>query len=444
LARPEQQKYFDALNEALLSLYGDDALNLNDGQNNRATVRKKTFTDAIRHIFRRKEYRPEMLSDAPVRAMIDETHRTLQRAISFGVADNVIPPAMAFALDNNAFMFSGFKIHTQLSEVGLSLRNDNGTIKSFDQFRYDVQQIHNRYNINYLRAEYQLAIHSSQAAANWQKYDTRNYDLQYRTAGDEDVRDEHVPLDRITLPADDPFWDNYYPPNGWRCRCYVNQVRKGRFPLSNSAEAQRLGEAATTKLNKNDENKAAIFRFNPGKSGKIFPGKHPYFPKGCDGCEFRINLAFNANRPECLACLKIREMTAQLRKEARNETLAKMQNLIKEPVEKTAVIEGQKKTINVHFYPKGNKHLYRDMLLKCGGKLTVDDLVNFDRIVKKATDGIGPISLYKERSDYIEDFVYFDVEVNGADMQLQVGRKVWQRANGQQRVQYVVYGIKKK
>lgn len=102
------------------------------------------------------------------------------------------------------------------------------------------------------------------------------YDLQYRTAGDGRVREEHAAMHGITLPADDPFWDKYYPPNGWRCRCTAVEVNKGKYPVSDSEEAKRIGDNATTKLDRFGNNKAGIFRFNPGKEGKVFPPKHPY------------------------------------------------------------------------------------------------------------------------------------------------------------------------
>lgn len=49
-------------------------------------------------------------------------------------------------------------------------------------------------------------------------------DLQYVTAGDAAVRDEHAALDGLIYPRDHPFWEQYYPPNGYNCRCIVEEM----------------------------------------------------------------------------------------------------------------------------------------------------------------------------------------------------------------------------
>jgi len=55
---------------------------------------------------------------------------------------------------------------------------------------------------------------------------------EYVTARDDRVRDSHAALDGIILPADDPFWDEHYPPWDWGCRCTVRPRM--------SAEVERL------------------------------------------------------------------------------------------------------------------------------------------------------------------------------------------------------------
>ena len=47
---------------------------------------------------------------------------------------------------------------------------------------------------------------------------------EYTTVGDNRVREEHAVLEGVTLPKNDPFWRQFYPPNGWSCRCAVIPV----------------------------------------------------------------------------------------------------------------------------------------------------------------------------------------------------------------------------
>lgn len=37
-------------------------------------------------------------------------------------------------------------------------------------------------------------------------------------------RPQHLAWDGLVLPADDPFWNTHYPPNGWGCQCYVESL----------------------------------------------------------------------------------------------------------------------------------------------------------------------------------------------------------------------------
>ena len=232
----------------------------------------EVFRRAAKWISDRGGFTPEMLAEAPAVDVIRETFRVLNTAISSSVSREV-PPELIGALENNAFVFSGFKTYHSLSEVGLSLKGEDGGIKPFGQFLADVEKIDAKYNRNYLYAEYNHAVTSSEMAAKWQDFerDGDRYDLQYRTAGDALVRTDHQVLNGITLPTSDPFWVQFLPPNGWNCRCTVVQVRRGKYPASDSDKAVALGMQITEKP------KLQMFRFNPGRELKLFPDKHPYY-----------------------------------------------------------------------------------------------------------------------------------------------------------------------
>ncbi|MBR5860425.1 MAG: minor capsid protein, partial [Bacteroidaceae bacterium] len=149
-----------------------------------------------------------------------------------------------------------------MREIGLSMLTDKGDIKPFNDFMADVRKINQQYNHNYLYAEYNHAVGTSLMAAKWHDFeqDGDRYNLQYRTANDDKVREEHALLHETTLPVNDPFWDKYYPPNGWNCRCTVVQVRKDKYQTSDPALAMLRGDNCT------DGAKQKMFRYNPGKT----------------------------------------------------------------------------------------------------------------------------------------------------------------------------------
>lgn len=203
--------------------------------------------------------------------MAEKTAGTFNGAVQ----DNDIPPAMMQSLKDDVYLFSALKTHAQLFEASRQLLTEDGRIKPFSQFSQDIARIKTDYNRDYLEAEYQFAITSAQMAGKWAASSDR-YDLQYRTAGDDRVRQSHAQLNNITLPKDDPFWLSYYPPNGWRCRCNALEVLKGKYEVSDSADAISKGETATSQVGKDGKNRLEIFRFNPGAQKVIFPPTHPY------------------------------------------------------------------------------------------------------------------------------------------------------------------------
>ena len=210
-------------------------------------------------------------------------------------------------LTRSNYIFSGMKTFHELNEAFPSLLDEDGSRKPFERFLNDVRKIDEKYNGNYLRAEYNFVVSSAEMAARWEGFmeDGDRYHLQYRTANDGKVRPEHAAMHGITLPPSDSFWEEFYPPNGWNCRCTVIQVRKSKYPATDHEEAMALGELATGRDSK------GIFRFNPGKEGKSVPDYNPYTIRKCKSCDIakgKLNTAkpFIPENEMCAACKLIR------------------------------------------------------------------------------------------------------------------------------------------
>jgi uncharacterized protein with gpF-like domain len=51
--------------------------------------------------------------------------------------------------------------------------------------------------------------------------------LRFLATQDGNTRDEHAALHGIIKPVDDPFWESYFPPLDWNCRCRTERLEEG-------------------------------------------------------------------------------------------------------------------------------------------------------------------------------------------------------------------------
>lgn len=221
-------------------------------------------------------------------------------------------------LSRSNYIFSGMKTFHELNEAFPSLLDENGDRKPFEKFLNDVRSIDETYNKNYLRSEYNFVTQSSQMAAKWERFseDGDRYYLQYRTAHDDKVRPEHAALEGVTLPMSDSFWESYYPPNGWNCRCTVVQVLKSKYDATPHGEAMDRGSEAL------DGERYNIFRFNSGKQQKAVPDYNPYTIKRCNDCDVakgKMPLGFASESDLCASCIKVRECWTRIHGSASEE-----------------------------------------------------------------------------------------------------------------------------
>ncbi|EJX07539.1 phage protein [gut metagenome] len=265
----------------------------------------KQFKNMMKVLFQQEgsSFSINIMADKDVQKMI-ETHSSVLNG-SFRQVE--MSEAMRKRLERSNYVFSGLKTFHELNEAFPSLLDEDGNRKTFERFLNDVRKIDKTYNSNYLRAEFNFVQASSEMAAKWERFikDGDRYYLQYRTAGDAKVRPTHAEMAGITLPVSDLFWTEFYPPNGWGCRCSVVQVRKSKYPATDHEEAMARGESAL------GLDKKGMFRFNAGMEQKTMPDYNPYTIKRCKDCDIakgKLKLAKSPipDNELCEACQFIR------------------------------------------------------------------------------------------------------------------------------------------
>jgi SPP1 gp7 family putative phage head morphogenesis protein len=181
--------------------------------------------------------------------------------------------ALIESLFANIQAFSAAKTYHEISDLQ-SLIYKNGKIVEFAEFRKEAIKELAKYNKAYLETEYLYTTENARAAKRWTRiWNDRNLlgCLEYVTVGDDRVRPAHRTLNGTVQPVTSSFWNTYYPPIGYRCRC--------------TTKSHECGDVQITEILSTVENKASVhpikidrqFRFNSGKKKIIFSPYHPYF-----------------------------------------------------------------------------------------------------------------------------------------------------------------------
>lgn len=228
---------------------------------------QKVFEQIMRDTYEGK-IKPGQLSDKHVR----QTYEELNKATGTGYGkkwnkvndggkgkelnESSLPDPKVEKMQRNLYKFSMAKDFAMLEELNSKMYKD-GKLVGWEEFKNEALKLNDKYNLNYLQAEYQTARQSGHMAQIWEAIQDNKElfpNLKYKTQGDERVRDKHKSLEGTIAPVDSEFWNKYYPPNGWRCRCYVVQT----------------AESVSTNIPEKPEGVAPEFQSNIGKGGQIF------------------------------------------------------------------------------------------------------------------------------------------------------------------------------
>lgn len=93
---------------------------------------------------------------------------------------------------------------------------------------------------------------------------------EYVAVGDDRTRPNHMALDGISLPKDDPRWNEIMPPNGYNCRCSVIEIFVDDEPDERTVKAPPSGDVTVDGV----PTRAAPdvgFEFNPADAVGLAP-----------------------------------------------------------------------------------------------------------------------------------------------------------------------------
>lgn len=128
-----------------------------------------------------------------------------------------------------------------------------------------------------LKTIYETNMRTAYAAGRWEQVqrtkDVFKY-LRYVAVMDGRERPAHRALNDIVKPVDDPFWDDHYPPNGWGCRCTVQQLTEDdvkRLGLEVARFDPRMPDRTVMNTRTGERMRVpqgidAGFNYNPGKA----------------------------------------------------------------------------------------------------------------------------------------------------------------------------------
>jgi hypothetical protein len=237
---------------------------------------EETVKAAIRRIYEKK-FNPLTEIDEDV---FNETWSLFNRATDegFGIPDYGDPDYDFYQqIRYNNAVFSAFRTHRLQNDIAAGLLDENGKLKSFEQFSNDVQTITDHNVKHWLRTEYDTAILRAHQAADWVQFGKAkdilpNLRWMPTTSITPDLIHRRYWEAELTLPQEHPFWTKHRPGDRWNCKCSLEATDdpvKGKHVLDDDGQPEP---------DKGLDN-------NPGIDAKLFSDTHPYIENAYKGAE---------------------------------------------------------------------------------------------------------------------------------------------------------------
>lgn len=165
------------------------------------------------------------------------------------------------ALQKNVFYFAASK---SVKELDAFHKLYSATGNKY-QFTKEAIKLNQLWNFHWYNTEYNVTNRLARAGREWQRIEaTKEYypKLRFISIQDANTRDSHAALNGIVRPVEDPFWQTYFPPLDWNCRCRVERVQVGANTALKGKEFPPVKDQ---------------FKDRVTDSKRIWAKDHPYF-----------------------------------------------------------------------------------------------------------------------------------------------------------------------
>ena len=268
---------------------------------------REVYGDAKNNPPKPKDKQPIADSDSLSPSLFEANNQPMQQALSvaFDASSFGSPePAFEYELRYNMAVWSAFKTHREMEDLAGLLVRPDGRLRSFAEFRKLAQPIIGKYNVQWLRTEYNSAVLKARSAVQFKEaLKTKDLypNLEYLQSSSVHKRQDHLAYVGTILPIEHSFWEEHLPPLDWNCKCRVRPTDKGATAVPPTAPKYKP--------------KAGLGS-NPAKSGSVFDLKqHPY--------------THNAGIPTCPECRR-QGLLSRSRLSDDEEQLCPMHRLAKE------------------------------------------------------------------------------------------------------------------
>lgn len=154
----------------------------------------------------------------------------------------------------HAFVVAGLTKQSMVEDVFTAMGKAIGQGTTFGQFKKDIRGVIDEMGWQKqgwrLQTIFRTNVQAAYAGGKWRQYESMGKGaefLQYDAVDDSRTRPTHAALDGKVFPRDSAFWDTWYPPNGFNCRCTTRAMSKaevkarGLVPEENARAAIDAG-----------------------------------------------------------------------------------------------------------------------------------------------------------------------------------------------------------